>query len=302
MAIASNGSVMPPCPPARAPRSRGGGRGRRPARCGAAASDQVRLTAAAAPGRPSARAGGRSPRGRRVAQDRGALEQRGGIEGLVGAPVAPHPRRRGSARWHAGVRGMGVRGPRPSGRPERSPRPAWTTRPARRRDRRRPGRPASDRAGTGTGDTGHAQRPGARRGRRARPAYPSSPATCSTVTRSTSRGRRLGDGDVEPPDRLRAAEDEEHPRRRPGSRAGPGPPRGPSRGVADRRAGQVARHARCGPASVGRAAEGDREVVGEPCDGANPAAGHDIAVPQDDRDAAAAPRRAAAGWQRSRRS
>ena len=45
------------------------------------------------------------------------------------------------------------------------------------------------------------------RGRRARPRSPSSPVTWMTVTRSTSRGRALGHGGVEPADGLGAAED-----------------------------------------------------------------------------------------------
>ena len=113
------------------------------------------------PGRPSARAAADIARWPgRIVQQRGRVEQRRGVEGLV----LDEPRRAGLDE-HAGV------GPLVPGRVRvrdddhrqaegGRPRRGWTSRPVRRPGPRRPARSASRRAGTGTVGSDRGRPPG----------------------------------------------------------------------------------------------------------------------------------------------
>ena len=141
------------------------------------------------PGRPSARAAARIAVVRvRVVEERGGVEERLGVEGLVldQARGAGRDQARGVGPLVAG--GVRIRARRPPAGRGRSPRPASTSRPGRRAGRPPRGRPASRHAGTGTADS-------AARSRLGQPVAPRQGGRVAVVagdvddvTRSTSRG------------------------------------------------------------------------------------------------------------------
>ena len=218
------------------------------------------------------------------------------------------PRRAGLGearrRSPAGGRPHADTGRRPSAARAPSPRPASTSRPARR-----PGPPRERRQHLVAQER---VRPVARaqlgraapRDRRAPRRSPRRRSTWMTVTALDQPRQRLGHGGVEAADRLRAAEDQQDPLVR---RRCPSGARASSRSivvdVADRRARHVARPAGAAAQSVRQVASNETaSAVASRAVARTRAAGDDVAVPHDDRDAAAARRPSAPAPRRSRRS